>query len=272
MPKTTSPPPPPPPPPPRLSLDELAARRAEFETSCASLELALQQWMPKVAVPQSSSSPSAATAATAAAAAAADDALTQATLSHAEAMRHAAAVFLAHVVLRQPPAALRVQTAAKQGLQACLRVVVFGGPMAALLWPLFHVACVATHAVDRSVARTVFRHLESRQGMQNIVHAWEIVEETWHRHDDGDMSGGVMSGSSNGHGGVVGSSGVCGGVGGSGVGGAGGSSSSSSGSSNISSTSASGTGSGGSVAVGVVDSGSCWAKVCYDMKRTPVLA
>jgi hypothetical protein len=220
--------------------------------------------MPKVVVPlpSSSSSPSAATAA----AAAAEDALTQATLSHAEAMRHAAAVFLAHVVLRQPPAAPHVQMAAKQGLQACLRVVVFGGPMAALLWPLFHVACVATHAVDRSVARTVFRHLESRQGMQNIVHAWEIVEETWHRQDDGDMSGGggVMSGSNIGRSGVVG-----GGAGGAGAANsAGGSSSSSS----ASGGSSGGAGSGGSVAAGVVDSGSCWAKVCYDMKRTPVLA
>lgn len=57
--------------------------------------------------------------------------------------------------------------------------------MAALLWPLFTAACEAAEDVDRNVARTVFRHLETRQGMNNIVTAWEVCEEVWRRTDAG---------------------------------------------------------------------------------------
>lgn len=56
--------------------------------------------------------------------------------------------------------------------------------MAALVWPLFTAGCEAAEDVDRNVARTVFRHLETRQGMNNIVTAWEVCEEVWRRTDD----------------------------------------------------------------------------------------
>ncbi|KAI9887505.1 MAG: hypothetical protein M1823_000684 [Watsoniomyces obsoletus] len=151
------------------------AKRSEFESSCASVELALHQWAPQLlpgALSAADSSP-------------AEDARIQSILSHAEATRHAAMVFLARNVQREPRSSQRVQAPAKHGLQACLRVVVFGGPMAGLLWPLYQTACEALDEVDRNVARTVFRHLESRQGMQNIVHAWQVVEEVWQRQDDG---------------------------------------------------------------------------------------
>ncbi len=151
------------------------AQRSEFESSCASVELALHQWAPQL-LPGAMSAVDASPA---------EDARTQSILSHAEATRHAALVFLARNVQRQPRSSQRVQAPAKHGLQACLRVVVFGGPMSALLWPLWQGACEALDEVDRNVARTVFRHFESRQGMQNIVHAWQIVEELWRRQDDG---------------------------------------------------------------------------------------
>ena len=65
--------------------------------------------------------------------------------------------------------------------------------MAALLWPLFTAACEAVEDVDRGVARTVFRHLERRQGMSNVVVAWEVCEEVWRREGEGgwrDVAGG----------------------------------------------------------------------------------
>jgi hypothetical protein len=61
--------------------------------------------------------------------------------------------------------------------------------MCALLWPLFTASCEAVDDVDRNVARTVFRHLESRQAMQNIVTAWEVAEEVWRRGDSGMRRG-----------------------------------------------------------------------------------
>ena len=64
-------------------------------------------------------------------------------------------------------------------------MVIFSGPMATLVWPLFTAACEAVEDVDRNVARTVFRHLETRQGMNNIVTAWEVCEEVWRRSDAG---------------------------------------------------------------------------------------
>ena len=159
-----------------------SARQMDLEASCVSVELALHRWVPKLA----SAVVGAARTATVAAAEASSrhDSRMQSVLSHAEACRYAALVFLARTIQRQHRSSPRVQIPAKHGLQACLRVVVFGGPMFGLLWPLFHTACEATDDVDRNIARTVFRHLKNRQGMQNVVHAWEIVEEIWHRRND----------------------------------------------------------------------------------------
>lgn len=89
-----------------------------------------------------------------------------------------------HVYSRTTP---KVQHHAKLCLQACLRVIIFAGPTSALLWPLFTAACEAVEEVDRNVARTVFRHLETRQGMSNIMRAWEVAEDVWRRVDEGEI-------------------------------------------------------------------------------------
>ena len=115
----------------------------------------------------------------------ADDSRLQSILNHAEAHRHAA-LHLYRAVLGHPRASAPVRLAAKHALQACFRVVIFSAPIAALLWPLFAAACEAVDAVDHNVARTVFRHLESRQGMANIVTAWKVCETAWRRADAGD--------------------------------------------------------------------------------------
>lgn len=147
--------------------------RADFETNTSSIELALLQWIPKIpASAVTIENP-------------ADDSRLQSILNNAEAHKQASFVHLYRTILSHPRSAPKVQTPAKQALQACLRVVIFSGPMAALVWPLFTAACEAAEDVDRNVARTVFRHLETRQGMNNIVTAWEICEEVWRRTDAG---------------------------------------------------------------------------------------
>ncbi|KAI9780395.1 MAG: hypothetical protein M1816_002881, partial [Peltula sp. TS41687] len=155
-----------------------ANMQAELESSCASLELALHQWTPKLAGSHQASTPSEGPSI--------EDSRVQSMLNHAEAYRQAATVYLNRTVQRNRRKAGRIQTPVKQGLQACLRVVVFGGPMTAVLWPLFTLAAEAVDDVDRNVARTVFRYLESRQGMANIVQGWEVVEDIWRRQDMGE--------------------------------------------------------------------------------------
>ena len=147
--------------------------RSDFDTNTTSIELALQQWIPKIP-------PSVVTLENPA-----DDSRLQSIMNNAEAHKQAAFVFLYRNLLSLPRSNQKVQTPTKQTLQACLRVVIFSGPMATLVWPLFTASCEAVEDVDRNVARTVFRHLETRQGMNNIVTAWEVCEEIWKRSDAG---------------------------------------------------------------------------------------
>ena len=151
--------------------------RADFDTNTSSIELALQQWIPKIP-------PTVVTLENPT-----DDSRLQSILNNAEAHKQASFVFLYRNLLSYPRSDPKVQTPAKQTLQACLRVVIFSGPMATLVWPLFTAACEAVEDVDRNVARTVFRHLETRQGMNNIVTAWEVCEEIWRRSDAGAGEG-----------------------------------------------------------------------------------
>lgn len=147
--------------------------RADFESNTTSIELALQQWIPKMP-------PSVVTLENPA-----DDSRLQSIMNNAEAHKQACFVFLYRTLLSYPRTDSKVQTPTKQTLQACLRVVIFSGPMTTLVWPLFTASCEAVEDVDRNVARTVFRHLETRQGMNNIVTAWEVCEEIWRRSDAG---------------------------------------------------------------------------------------
>ncbi|KAL9127519.1 MAG: hypothetical protein Q9217_003629 [Psora testacea] len=153
--------------------DKTNNMRADFETNTTSIEQALQQWIPKIPVSVVTLDD------------AADDSRLQSILNNAEAHKQASFVFLYRQLLSYPRSEQKVQTPTKQTLQACLRVVIFSGPMATLVWPLFTAACEAVEDVDRNVARTVFRHLETRQGMNNIVTAWEVCEEIWRRSDAG---------------------------------------------------------------------------------------
>ena len=147
--------------------------RADFDTNTNSIELSLQQWIPKIP-------PTVVTLENPT-----DDSRLQSIMNNAEAHKQASFVFLYRNLLSHTRSDPKVQTPCKQTLQACLRVVIFSGPMATLVWPLFTAACEALEDVDRNVARTVFRHLETRQGMNNIVTAWEVCEEIWRRSDTG---------------------------------------------------------------------------------------
>lgn len=147
--------------------------RTDFETQTSSIELALLQWIPKIPASVVTIENHA------------EDSRLQSILNNAEAHKQASFVYLYRTILALPRPSPKVQTHVKQCLQACLRVVIFSGPMAALVWPLFTAGCEAAEDVDRNVARTVFRHLETRQGMNNIVTSWEVCEEVWRRTDAG---------------------------------------------------------------------------------------
>lgn len=151
--------------------------RADFDNNTSSIELALQQWVPKLPAHVATLEKPA------------DDSRLQSIINNAEAHKQAAFVFLYRNLLSYPRSDAKVQAPCKQALQACLRVVIFSGPMVTLVWPLFTAACEAVEDVDRNVARTVFRHLETRQGMNNIVTAWEVCEEIWRRSDSGHGEG-----------------------------------------------------------------------------------
>ncbi|MCJ1476178.1 hypothetical protein MMC13_004843 [Lambiella insularis] len=154
--------------------EKTTSMRSDFDSSAANIELAVHQWSPKIPASMiSEDSP-------------ADDSRLQSILNNAEAYKQATLVHLYHDILSHSRSSPKIQASAKQTLQACLRVVIFSGPMAALLWPLFTAASQAVEEPDREVARTVFRHLESRQGMSNIVTGWEVCEEVWRRIDAGD--------------------------------------------------------------------------------------
>ena len=154
--------------------EKTISMRSDFDTNTTNIELSLHQWTPKVPASMVSiETPS-------------DDSRLQSVLNNAEAHKQAAIIYLYRDIHSHTRSSPKVQAPVKQALQACMRVVVFSGPMAALLWPLFTSACEAIEDVDRNVARSVFRHLESRQGMNNIVTGWEVCEEIWRRGDAGE--------------------------------------------------------------------------------------
>lgn len=107
----------------------------------------------------------------------------QSIICNAEAYRQAAFVYLHRNIKCIPRRSSTVQYHAKATLAACLRVVMYEGPMAAILWPLFIGACEAFKEIDRVVARTAFGEAIGRQGFSNIQQAWEVVEEVWRRGD-----------------------------------------------------------------------------------------
>lgn len=105
---------------------------------------------------------------------------------NAQAYRHAALVYLHRTILSRTDShpSTRIQTHARLALSHCAATVRHGGPVSALLWPLFMAACEAVTEEDRGLAGRVFREVDRRQGMRNIERAWAILGEVWRRGDE----------------------------------------------------------------------------------------
>ncbi len=115
----------------------------------------------------------------------------QSILNNAEAYRHSAFVYLYRTIRSHFRNHAVVQKHAHSSLVACSNVVQLAeqcvdGPMSALLWPLFVASCEAMTAEDRGLAMQGFSGIERRQGMNNIMRAWLVVQEVWRRADAGD--------------------------------------------------------------------------------------
>lgn len=112
----------------------------------------------------------------------------QSILSNAEAYRQSAFIYLYRTIKELPRSNCLVQKHTRLSLIACSNVVDLAascdsGPMSALLWPLFVASCEALTEEDRNLAIKAFTGVERRQGMNNIVRAWEVVQEVWRRVD-----------------------------------------------------------------------------------------
>ncbi|KAI1409971.1 hypothetical protein F5Y13DRAFT_192717 [Hypoxylon sp. FL1857] len=108
----------------------------------------------------------------------------QSILHNALAYRHSAFVYLYRTIYGYPARREVVQKHAHTALVHCAETVSHRGPMGALLWPLFVAACEAISAEDRALSQRAFVGVNQRQGMTNIGHAWNIVQEVWKRLDD----------------------------------------------------------------------------------------
>lgn len=104
-------------------------------------------------------------------------------LHNALAYRHSALVYLYRTIHELEKSHMAVQKHSRAALRHCAATVTAGGPMGALLWPLFVAACEAVEDDDRQLATKTFLGVEKRQGMMNIERAWSIVQEVWRRAD-----------------------------------------------------------------------------------------
>ncbi|KAE9980041.1 hypothetical protein BLS_009223 [Venturia inaequalis] len=159
------------------------ALRSELSSKADAVELALKNWRPLKRNGQTTASLDFCTVRADTEKGRRIDNRIQSIICNAEAYRQAAFVYLDRNIKCISRGSSTVQYHAKATLAACLRVVMYEGPLAAILWPLFIGACEVFKEVDRVVARTAFREAVSRQGFQNIEQAWEVVEEVWRRGD-----------------------------------------------------------------------------------------
>lgn len=180
---------------PHLNTPKLAVLRTEFETNADAIEAALQNWHPSLPaglaledlhvneeaealdVERPYESP--------------ERAHLQSILHNALAYRHSAFVHLYRTIHGHGRRHHLVQRHAHASLTHCAATVLHGGPLAALLWPLFVAACEAVTVEDRDLARQAFVAIDKRQGMTNIERGWIIVQEVWRRSDFMDMEGHV---------------------------------------------------------------------------------
>lgn len=146
-----------------------AVLRTELETTASAIQVALKQWQP--ILPPEVNTPS-------------ERARLQSILNNALAYRHSAFVYLYRTIYGHPRAHPLVQHHAHASLTHCIGTASGGGPMSALLWPLFVAACEAVVPEDRDLARQTFVAIDRVQGMTNIERAWCIVQEVWRRADE----------------------------------------------------------------------------------------
>jgi hypothetical protein len=161
--------------------------RTEVESTSQAIEIALTEWTPTLITSpvsdESDGSPPEDLS---------QQARVQGIINNAQAYRHSAFVYLYRTIRSLPRDHSQVQKHAHLSLVACSNVVAraeqcYDGPMAALLWPLFVAACEAITEEDRELAMQGFFSIERRQGMNNIMRAWEVVQEFWRRADEGEL-------------------------------------------------------------------------------------
>lgn len=147
----------------RMDLEDAEARgntskasvlRTELESTSQAIELALMNWSPALPIVQELDENDEAEQDLA------SDSRMQSILNNAEAYRQAAFVYLYRHVRGCARRSEKVQAHVMLTLEACIRVVEWGGPMSALLWPLFIGASEAVGATDRELARTAFGSTE----------------------------------------------------------------------------------------------------------------
>ncbi|ESZ93463.1 hypothetical protein SBOR_6170 [Sclerotinia borealis F-4128] len=169
-------------------LSKASVLRTELESTSHAIEMALTNWKPSF-VATGPSSPKDDDMTEDTSSKCPEDARMQTILNNAEAYRHSAFIYLYRTIHSHPRSNTLVQKHTKLSLIACANVVDLAeqcrdGPMSALLWPLFVAACEAEAETDRELATKAFGRTERRQGMQNIMRAWEVVQEVWRRADE----------------------------------------------------------------------------------------
>jgi len=154
--------------------------RTDIESTTHEIELALTNWKPHLTPPPENGSGTAQRFT--------EETRIQGILNNAEAYRHSAFVYLYRTIRSLPRSHFSVQKHAHLSLIACSNVVQLAEqchdvPMSALLWPLFVASCEAITEEDRALALDAFVGMERRQGMRNIMRAWEIAQEVWRKAD-----------------------------------------------------------------------------------------
>ncbi|KAI1800757.1 fungal-specific transcription factor domain-containing protein [Daldinia bambusicola] len=159
-----------------------AVLRMEFETTSQAIETALAQWEP--CLPPNVVVENGVLRGSGGKEEIPEQQRLQSTFHNSLAYRHSAFVYLYRTIYGYSPRREVVQKHAHIALIHCVGTVTHGGPMGALLWPLFVAACEAISAEDRALAQKAFVGIDQRQGMTNIGQAWNIVQEVWRRLDD----------------------------------------------------------------------------------------
>ena len=112
----------------------------------------------------------------------ASDSALQSLLSCADSYRHAALIHLWRFYT-ESYYSQRMQSAVRECLHACLRVMVFGGPYGGVLWPLFTAGSCSIAEKERVVVRTVLGQLEEVVGLGCVRQARALLVEVWREMD-----------------------------------------------------------------------------------------